>query len=67
MNERGSADLGRILIIDDTPQNVLLIRGQLEPAGYVVESAATGREGLDAAVAQPVGWQNLGRPQAARS
>src|ERR1700687_2536222 len=53
MNERGSADLGRILIIDDTPQNVLLIRGELEREGYVVESAATGREGLDLALAQP--------------
>src|SRR5713226_6776365 len=53
MNERGSADVGRILIIDDTPQNVLLIRGQLEREGYVVDSALSGREGVDSALAQP--------------
>jgi two-component system sensor histidine kinase/response regulator len=53
MSERGRADLGRILIIDDTPQNVLLIRGQLEREGYAVESALSGREGLDLALAQP--------------
>jgi two-component system sensor histidine kinase/response regulator len=53
VSERGRADLGRILIIDDTPQNVLLIRGQLEREGYAVDSALNGREGLDLALAQP--------------
>jgi CheY-like chemotaxis protein len=53
MNERANVDLGRVLVIDDSPQNVLLIRGQLERAGYIVDSALTGREGLDSALAQP--------------
>src|SRR3984893_18542200 len=52
MKERVAADLGRVLVIDDNPQNVLLIRGQLEREGYVVDSALTGREGFDSAVAQ---------------
>jgi CheY-like chemotaxis protein len=32
---------------------VLLIRAQLERQGYVVDSAQTGHEGLDSALAQP--------------
>src|ERR1700674_3705328 len=53
MSTRTSADLGRILNIDDNPQNVLLIRGQLEREGYVVDAALTGQEGLDSARAEP--------------
>ena len=53
MTERANVDSGRVLVIDDNPQNVLLIRGQLEREGYVVESAQTGQEGLDSALAQP--------------
>ena len=51
MNERATLDPGRILAIDDNPQNVLLIRAQLERQGYVVESADTGQDGLDSALA----------------
>src|SRR5579862_6293434 len=59
-NGLGTADVvassvvtGRVLVVDDNPQNVLLIRGQLEREGYVVESATSGREGLDFAVGSP--------------
>jgi DNA-binding response OmpR family regulator len=52
MKERANADLGRVLVIDDNPQNVLLIRGQLEREGYLVDSAQGGREGLDSALAE---------------
>jgi CheY-like chemotaxis protein len=52
MKERVNADLGRVLVIDDNPQNVLLIRGQLEREGYVVDSVLSGREGLDSALAE---------------
>jgi CheY-like chemotaxis protein/nitrogen-specific signal transduction histidine kinase len=53
MTERSNADLGRILVIDDNPRNVLLIRVQLEREGYLVDSAQTGPEGLDSALALP--------------
>src|SRR5712692_1906867 len=53
MNERANVDSARVLVVDDNPQNVLLIRGQLEREGYVVDSALTGQEGLDSALAQP--------------
>jgi CheY-like chemotaxis protein len=53
VSERANLDLGRVLVIDDNPQNVLLIRGQLEREGYAVDSALSGRDGLDAALAQP--------------
>ena len=53
MTERADVDLGRVLVIDDNLSNVLLIRAQLERAGYVVDSAELGQEGLDLALAQP--------------
>jgi two-component system, sensor histidine kinase and response regulator len=53
MNAQANADLGRVLVVDDNPGNVLLIRAQLEREGYVVDSAQTGQEGLDSALAQP--------------
>ncbi|MGH2457458.1 MAG: response regulator [Chloroflexota bacterium] len=43
----------RILVIDDNPQNVALIRAQLERAGYAVSAATSGRPGIDIALAQP--------------
>jgi CheY-like chemotaxis protein len=52
MTERAKLDLARVLVIDDNLQNVLLIRGQLEREGYVVNSAQTGQEGLDSALSQ---------------
>src|ERR1700730_16437021 len=53
MKERANVDLGRVLFIDDNPQNVLLVRGQLEREGYLVDSALSGQQGLDSALAQP--------------
>src|SRR3979409_1225895 len=53
MRDPADVDLGRVLVIDDNPQNVLLIRGQLEREGYVVDSAQTGQDGLDSALAGP--------------
>src|ERR1700738_4674667 len=35
MAERSDLDLGRVLVVDDNQQNVLLIRGQLEREGYL--------------------------------
>ena len=43
----------RILVVDDTPMNVKLLRDLLEVRGYTVETAASGEEGL-AKVAE---WQ----------
>ena len=53
MAQYTSPAVGRILVIDDNPQNVLLLRGQLEREGYTVEAALSGREGLDLALSQP--------------
>jgi adenylate cyclase len=35
-----------ILVVDDLPQNVRLLRAVLEPRGYTVESASSGEEAL---------------------
>ena len=35
-----------ILVVDDLPQNVRLLRAVLEPRGYEVASAASGEEAL---------------------
>ncbi len=43
----------KILIADDNPQNLYLLRAILESAGAVVEEAANGREALDRAKASP--------------
>jgi signal transduction histidine kinase len=40
---------GRILAVDDNPQNLALLRAQLERAGYDVATAAGGEEALRAA------------------
>jgi CheY-like chemotaxis protein len=53
MTERASVDSGRVLVIDDNPHNVLLIRGQLEREGYLIDSAETGQEGLTSALIHP--------------
>jgi PAS domain S-box-containing protein len=44
---------GRVLVVDDNPQNVMLIVAQLERAGYTVSSATSGRAGLAAAIEDP--------------
>ena len=43
----------RVLVVDDTPENVLLIRAQLERAGYAVQTAVNGRAALEAVEADP--------------
>ncbi len=43
----------RVLVVDDTPENVLLIRAQLERAGYAVQTASSGRAALEAVAADP--------------
>ncbi|MHB8621651.1 MAG: response regulator, partial [Chloroflexota bacterium] len=43
--------MGRVLVIDDSPTNVAAIRLELQQAGYEVMTAATGRAGLETAVA----------------
>ena len=44
-----SATPYRILVVDDTPQNVELAQACLEAQGYVVDTGSDGREALDAA------------------
>ncbi|MBN1641274.1 MAG: response regulator transcription factor [Anaerolineae bacterium] len=43
---------GRILVVDDEPRYLYLIRHNLEVRGYRVLTAETGREAIDAIVAQ---------------
>src|SRR4249919_1696875 len=38
---------GRVLVVDDTPQNVRLLEAILIPRGYTVVSAASGEQALD--------------------
>jgi class 3 adenylate cyclase/DNA-binding CsgD family transcriptional regulator len=40
-------DGGRILVVDDRPQNVRLMEAVLEPQGYVVRAADSGEKALD--------------------
>jgi len=42
----------KILIVDDEPHIVMIVRARLENAGYEVISAGDGREGLDKARAE---------------
>ncbi len=39
--------MGRILIIDDEPYILLMLKKMLEKAGYNVDLASNGREGMD--------------------
>ncbi|MFN2629122.1 MAG: response regulator, partial [Gaiellaceae bacterium] len=43
-----------ILVVDDLPQNVRLLEAVLTPRGYVVATAASGREALERVGAGPV-------------
>lgn len=43
----------RILVVDDHPDNVLLLRARLEARGYIVESAEDGQAALDRIYASP--------------
>src|SRR4051794_40816064 len=44
---------GRVMVVDDNPQNVALIQAQLGREGYAVSSATDGRAGIAAAAADP--------------
>ncbi|TAK25020.1 MAG: response regulator [Chloroflexota bacterium] len=44
---------GRVLVIDDNPESVALIRAQLRRSGYGVMTEANGRVGIEAALADP--------------
>jgi adenylate cyclase len=47
-------ETGRILVVDDLPQNVRLLSAVLEPRGYTVLSATSGQEALDRAGSESV-------------
>jgi signal transduction histidine kinase len=49
----GSAARGRVLVVDDNPENVALIKAQLERAGHAVATALSGGAGLAAVAAEP--------------
>src|SRR3954470_7383593 len=49
----GSAPTARILVVDDTPQNVRLLEAILVPRGYAVIGAASGEQALDLVAQQP--------------
>jgi adenylate cyclase len=44
---------GRILVVDDTPENVRLLDAVLSPRGYTVDTAESGTEALARLAAQP--------------
>lgn len=46
MDMTESQRLGDILVVDDEPMNILVLKGLLSRAGYAVTSAASGPEGL---------------------
>jgi adenylate cyclase len=43
----------RILVVDDTPENIRLLEAVLEPRGYAVERASSGAEALERLAADP--------------
>lgn len=42
-----------ILVVEDNPRNLKLVRAVLEHAGYDVRAASTGEEGVATAIADP--------------
>ncbi len=46
---KATTDPVRVLVVDDEPANLDLLEGLLEPAGFGVLRAASGREGIDMA------------------
>src|SRR5271156_18494 len=49
MNTNSEGDTpARVLVVDDEPTILLMLRKLLQPAGYEVQTAPSGREGLDA-------------------
>ncbi len=49
----GSSTGVRVLAVDDDPQQLAWFRAELEPRGFWVETASTGRAGVVAAIAGP--------------
>src|SRR4030095_8016874 len=47
------AETGRILVVDDTPQNVKLLADLLGVKGYAVSTASNGEEALAKIAAEP--------------
>lgn len=45
--------LKRILVVDDHPDNIMVLRARLEARGYLVEGAEDGQEALDKIYASP--------------
>jgi putative two-component system response regulator len=43
----------RVLVVDDLPDNLEMLRELLEPEGYCVDTAADGQEAIDKALAAP--------------
>lgn len=43
----------RVLVVDDLPDNLEMLRELLEPEGYCVDTAADGQEAVDKALAAP--------------
>jgi CheY-like chemotaxis protein len=43
----------RILIVDDTPQNITLLDAVLTPRGYSVDTASSGADALSRVAAEP--------------
>jgi class 3 adenylate cyclase len=48
----GQGKPSRILVVDDRPQNVELLKAHLTKAGYIVDAAGGGQEALDKVAAQ---------------
>lgn len=43
----------RVLVVDDNPDSIIIMRGMLEPRGYVVVVATSGAEAFAAVQSQP--------------
>ena len=53
MSEAGNRSPVRVLVVDDLPDNVEILRARLESRGYEVATASNGQEALDSVHADP--------------
>lgn len=53
MRDSGWGEMKKILVVDDTPSNVKVLRTLLSVHGYDVAAAADGREAIEKAQADP--------------